>query len=72
MDFREKLVQIGKIAKKNLKSTQKSIKARYDEISVEHKFSPGDEVPALLPIPGRPLKARYFGPYVVDKRVSDL
>ena len=27
---------------------------------------------ALLPIPGRPLQARYFVPYVVDKRVSDL
>ena len=72
MDFREKLVQVGEIAKKNLKSTQKSMKTRYDKKSVERKFSPGDKVLALLPIPGRPLQARYFGPYDVDKRVSDL
>ena len=26
----------------------------------------------LLPIPGRPLQARYFGPYTIDKKTSDL
>ena len=41
MDFREKLVQVSEIAKKNLKSTQKSMKARYDKRkSVERNFSP--------------------------------
>ena len=25
----------------------------------------------LLPIPGKPLQARYFGPYVVEKKISD-
>ena len=31
-----------------------------------------DKVLALLPIPGRPLQARYFGPYTVEKKASDL
>ena len=26
----------------------------------------------LLPVPGKPLEARYFGPYVVEKKLSDL
>ena len=25
-----------------------------------------------MPIPGRPLQARYFGPYTVDKKASDF
>ena len=25
-----------------------------------------------MPIPGRPLQARYFGPYTVEKKASDL
>ena len=27
---------------------------------------------ALLPAPGKPLQARYFGPYIVKEKVSDL
>ena len=33
---------------------------------------PGDRVLALLPIPGKPLQARYCGPYTVDKKISDV
>jgi hypothetical protein len=35
-------------------------------------FQPGDKILALLPLPGNPLHARHFGPYIVDKKVSDL
>ena len=45
------------------------MKARYDLESVERKFEPGQKVLALLPVPGSPLQARFFGPYVV---LSDL
>ena len=27
---------------------------------------------ALLPVPGNPLKARHYGPYIVDQKVSEL
>ena len=33
---------------------------------------PGDRVLALLPIPGKPLQARYYCPYAVDKKISDV
>ena len=35
-------------------------------------FEPGDKVLALLSIPGKPLQARYYGPYTVDKKLSDV
>lgn len=43
------------------------MKARYDLNTVDRMFKPGQKVLALLPIPGNPLRARYFGPYVIDK-----
>ena len=48
------------------------MKARYDNRVIDRKFKPGDKVLAFLPIPGRPLQARYFGPYTIDKKTSDL
>ena len=44
----------------------KKMKRWYDENAKERKFLPGDRVLALLPIPGNPLQARYYGPYTVD------
>ena len=48
------------------------MKARYDKSSVKRNFDPGEKVLVLLPVPGKPLEARYFGPYVVEKKLSDL
>ena len=45
---------------------------RYDENARERNFKPGDKVLALLPIPGRPLQTRYYGPYTVHKNISDV
>ena len=71
-DFRSKLYNACEIAKTNLKSAQSKMKTKYDKNTVSRTFEPGEKVLALLPIPGRPLQARYFGPYIVDKKVSDL
>ena len=71
-DFRTKLSNACEMAKANLKSAQNSIKNRYDQNPKGRTFKPGDKLLALLPIPGRPLQARYFGPYFVDKKMSDL
>ncbi len=71
-DFRNKLSRACEVARSNLKSSQSKMKARYDKHSVDRKFEPGDKVLALLPIPGRPLQARYYGPYTIDKKTSDL
>ena len=71
-DFRSRLFKACEAAKLNLKSTQGKMKQRYDKNTKERSFKPGDNVLALLSIPGRPLRARYFGPYTVEKRASDL
>ena len=69
-DFRRKLLKACEAAKLNLNSTQGKI--NYDKNTKERSFKSGDKVLALLPIPGRPLQARYFGTYTVEKKASDL
>ena len=71
-DFRNRLSRTCEVARSNLKTSQGKMKARYDNHVIDRKFKPGDKVLALLPIPGRPLQARYFGPYTIDKKTSDL
>ena len=71
-DFRNRLSRACEVARSNLKTSQGKMKARYDNHDIDRKFKPGDKVLALLPIPGRPLQARYFGPYTIDKKTSDL
>ena len=71
-DFRNRLSRACEVATSNLKTSQGKMKARYDNHVIDRKFKPGDKVLALLPIPGRPLQARYFGPYTTDKKTSDL
>ena len=36
------------------------------------EFSPGDQVLALLPLVGSPFQAKFCGPNMVAKKVSDL
>ena len=71
-DFRNRLSRTCEVPRFNLKTSQGKMKARYDNHVIDRKFKPGDKVLALLPIPGKPLQARYFGPYTIDKITSDL
>ena len=48
------------------------MKLHYNENAQDRNFEPGDKVLTLLPIPGRPLQARYYGPCTVDKKLSDV
>lgn len=70
--FRTKLTRACELARKDLVSAQKSIKARYDLNTVDRTFKAGQKVLALLPIPGNPLRVRYFGPYVINKKLSNF
>ena len=47
------------------------MKNQYDKNCVSHKFQ-GDKVLVLLPVTGNTLQARYFGPYLIDKKENDL
>ena len=71
-DFKTRLSKACEAARANLKPAQNKMKVRYDENAQDRNFEPGDKVLALLPIPGHPLQARYFGPYTVDKKLSDV
>ena len=71
-DFRSKLLTPCEATKSNLKSAQGKMRNTYDKNTKDRSFKSGDKVLALLPIPGRPLPARYFDPYTVEKKASDL
>ena len=71
-DFRRKLLTACDEAKLKLKSAQGKMKQNYDKNTKERSFKSADKNLALLPIPGRPLQARYFGPNTVEKKASDL
>ena len=71
-NFINRLSKACEAAQTNLKLAQSKMKLRYDENAKDRNFEPGDEVHALLPIPGKPLQAIYYGPYTVDKKLSDV
>ena len=47
-------------------------KAWYDKRSAVRTFSPGDKVLVLLPIAGKPLQAKYHGPYTVLEQLGPV
>ena len=47
------------------------MKNRYDQKTVSRKFQSGDKVLVLLPVSGSGLQAKCYGPYVVDRSLSD-
>ncbi len=69
--FREKLHKAWDVAKAHLAGVQAKMKIRYNQKSVVRSFQPGDSVLVLLPVPGSVMQAKFSGPYVIDKRLSD-
>ncbi len=69
--FRERLYNACKLAQTALGSVQSKMKERYDKNAVARSFSEGDKVLVLLPIQGHALQARFSGPYVIDKKLSE-
>ena len=70
--FRERLFEAGEIARDHLKESQASMKTWYDKKTEVREFNPGDKVLLLLPIHNDALKAKYHGPYTVERRVNNL
>ena len=68
--FRERLSRACELACEHLKSSQHVMKARSDRKAESRSFEHGDKVLVLLPIPGEPLKARFSGPYKVDRKLG--
>ena len=62
------ILEACELAQNNLRSVQSKMKKRYDKYTQSRYFQPGDQVLALLPVPGKPLQARYFGPYMIKEK----
>ena len=71
-DFKNRLSKACEAVRSNLKSAQSKMKMHNDENAQNRNFEPGDKVLALLSIPGKPLQARYYGHYTIDKKLSDV
>ena len=72
VQFRERLHSAWSIAGTHLKQSQSRMKQWYDRKTKKRSFEPGDEVLVLFPVTGKPLQARYRGPYTVYKKVNDV
>ena len=48
------------------------MKTWFDKKTKNRQFNLGEKVLALLPIPYQPLQARYSGPYMITKKVSEV
>lgn len=47
------------------------MKLNYDKKSVARSFQSGDRVLVLLPVAGSALQAKFSGPYMVDRKLSE-
>ncbi|XP_072174662.1 uncharacterized protein [Diadema setosum] len=66
--FKDRLSCTRELAAGHLKAAQSNMKRLFDRKVKERHFEPGSKVLVLLPLQGDALKARYAGPYVVEKR----
>ncbi|XP_037793846.1 uncharacterized protein LOC119589296 [Penaeus monodon] len=65
-------MRVCELARANLSEAQRRMKTWYDRDAQSRSFSSGEKVLVFLPVPGQSLKARYFGPCIVEKKLSDL
>ena len=71
-EFREKIFSAIKLAQENMTRSQINMKQIYDKNTKIRSFQPGDQVLVFLPITEHSLQAKYFGPYVIDRKINDL
>jgi len=69
---RERLLKGLEMARSDLVSGQARMKAHYDRKAQCRSFKVGDEVLVLLPLQGKPLSAKFSGPYEVTRRIGEL
>lgn len=69
--FRERLHQACTLAKAHLADLQSKMKNHLDQKSFLRNFQAGDLVLVLLPIPESTFQAKFFSPYVIEKKLSE-
>jgi len=72
LNLRQRLQECRDAALDNVKLFCGKSKRWYDKKSATRHFEPGQKVLVLLPIAGKPLEAKYQGPYVITSRVADV
>lgn len=70
-EMRERLHMACSLARESLSTSQERMKVQYDRKTKDRSFVPGEQVLVLLPVPGSSLSARFTGPYIVKKKISD-
>lgn len=69
--FQERLRQACSLAKEALVSAQVKMKRQFDRKAVDRSFKAGDKVLILSPTSGSALSVRFFGPYDVERKLSE-
>jgi len=72
LETREMLKECMDIATKHAELERAKSKQWYDKRARQRSFVPGQKVLALLPLPGKHLQAKYFGPYVIEQQLGPV
>jgi len=59
-------------ATKHADNERSKAKRWYDRRACQREFDPGDKVLVLLPVQGKPLEAKFHGPYLVEQRLGPV
>lgn len=72
LELREKIRSSVEAANENTTVSQGISKRWFDRKTAEVSFNPGDKVLVLFPVEGKPLQAKYCGPYEVIQKLDLL
>lgn len=71
LGFKNRLIQARELVKVNLEKHQKNMKRLYDRRVKHRVFEPGDQVLVLRPMTSSPFEAKFDGPFVVQRKLTD-
>jgi len=72
LDMRERLRSSITHAQQHAEEQKNKSKVWYDKKARSRSFEPGQEILALLPLPGNPLQAKYCGPYRILEKLGPV
>ena len=72
LNTREHLRHAVEAASEHAAQQRSQAKTWYDKRAVTRTFTPGEKVLVLLPVPGKPLQAKYHGPYTVSEQLGPV
>ena len=72
LNTREQLRHAVEAATEHATEQRNKAKVWYDRRAVNRVFSPGEKVMVLLPVPGKPMHAKYHGPYAVVDQIGPV